>query len=934
MDTNKVELSVVPGPAPKIASMTVPTLRSKGDVSILCNLSISTGDSVHLTCFYSIDSGRTYKSTSNVSGKLSGLIASCTDTLVWHTASDYSGEYPGVRFKTVAVGIVGRSDSSATLFFTVDNKPPAFSGLRKTIAATNQVTLSWNPGTDLSLPVTYLIYKATTSGGENYSSADTSTTDTSIIIRNLNNFQNYLFVVRAKDLLGNTDTNRVEFSVTPAAKSAVTSIVTPGTSVKGDVTIKYFVSVPLQDSVSLQCYFSSDSGKTFSATSNVTGRLSGVMSSKMDSLIWHSGTDYKGESPKVQFSITPAGRGGTGNSAISNNLTIDNKPPVFYGLVSAKGDTNSATLSWHPGTDLDGPVKYYVYQSSTKSMGYSSSVATTLDSMIVIPNLQNFQTYFFVVRAQDQVGNIDTNTVTQTAIAVPLSSVARIVAPNVPLRGDVKIRYTVVIPSQDSVLLKCLASVDSGITYRDVTRNVAGRTTNVTLGSTDSLIWHSALDSLPESRLVRFKMVPVGRGGIGDSIATANFTVDNQPPRGGGVNGIQLVGWKSARVILNPATDMSTPIRYNYYFLKNGSRSSSPDTSVASDTLVLSNLPSMADTSFVVRAVDSLGNEDTSTVANKISTRTVGDFDGSVPFDNGDVAQFVSDWSNGDTVDVDMAPWGGSFPKITVKGNDTLNVDDIFVFAKMWTYSHQGSLQSRQSGSAKSAAMVARVDSTIKLNVDRSSRNSELSLGSDVDATLISCGVQIRYGSVHLSNGQALSVDSVSFSGADPSGKENGLLLVYNDTTNKIFYADYGLGSGFDPKGKSMVRLKMKIPKFGEHDSMIVSLVGYDSRVERVLSKDYSVHLADIPSTFALYQNYPNPFNPSTIIQFDLPKAGKVKLEIYNVIGQRVTTLADGSFDAGTYKIRFDAFRYASGVYFYVINTGSNRSAKKMMLLK
>ena len=90
------------------------------------------------------------------------------------------------------------------------------------------------------------------------------------------------------------------------------------------------------------------------------------------------------------------------------------------------------------------------------------------------------------------------------------------------------------------------------------------------------------------------------------------------------------------------------------------------------------------------------------------------------------------------------------------------------------------------------------------------------------------------------------------------------------------------------------------------------------------------------PKTFALSQNYPNPFNPSTEIDYTLPQGfnGFVTLKVYNVLGQEVSTLFAGSRTAGTFTVKFDASRFASGVYFYRMDAGSFSSTKKMVLMK
>jgi len=89
-----------------------------------------------------------------------------------------------------------------------------------------------------------------------------------------------------------------------------------------------------------------------------------------------------------------------------------------------------------------------------------------------------------------------------------------------------------------------------------------------------------------------------------------------------------------------------------------------------------------------------------------------------------------------------------------------------------------------------------------------------------------------------------------------------------------------------------------------------------------------------LPTEYALAQNYPNPFNPSTDISFALPNAGKVKLVVYNVLGQEVVTLVDQHMDAGNHTVTFEADDYASGVYFYRLNAERYSKTLKMMLLK
>jgi len=91
---------------------------------------------------------------------------------------------------------------------------------------------------------------------------------------------------------------------------------------------------------------------------------------------------------------------------------------------------------------------------------------------------------------------------------------------------------------------------------------------------------------------------------------------------------------------------------------------------------------------------------------------------------------------------------------------------------------------------------------------------------------------------------------------------------------------------------------------------------------------------SNLPAKFALGQNYPNPFNPSTVIEFSLPKASHVKLEVYNILGQSVNTLIDENMVAGVHRIEYDGSRLPSGIYFYRLIHAEGTQTRKMVLVK
>lgn len=126
--------------------------------------------------------------------------------------------------------------------------------------------------------------------------------------------------------------------------------------------------------------------------------------------------------------------------------------------------------------------------------------------------------------------------------------------------------------------------------------------------------------------------------------------------------------------------------------------------------------------------------------------------------------------------------------------------------------------------------------------------------------------------------------------------------------------------------------------------SNVVSTWG-ESFQKRAGRNDIATEEARIPRRFALHQNYPNPFNPETELRYGLPRAGQVKLVIFNLLGKPVRTLVTGKQPAGWYQRLWDGRGddgepLPSGVYLYLLTVtpedGSNpfRAVRKMTLLR
>jgi hypothetical protein len=107
----------------------------------------------------------------------------------------------------------------------------------------------------------------------------------------------------------------------------------------------------------------------------------------------------------------------------------------------------------------------------------------------------------------------------------------------------------------------------------------------------------------------------------------------------------------------------------------------------------------------------------------------------------------------------------------------------------------------------------------------------------------------------------------------------------------------------------------------------------FSGRGPRVLNVD-ELNQVEKKNSYLLFQNYPNPFNPSTQIQYVLPQASHVTLEIFNSVGQKVEELVNGQQAAGYHTVNFDAKDLSSGLYLYKLTTPTYTQTNKMLLIK
>jgi len=140
-------------------------------------------------------------------------------------------------------------------------------------------------------------------------------------------------------------------------------------------------------------------------------------------------------------------------------------------------------------------------------------------------------------------------------------------------------------------------------------------------------------------------------------------------------------------------------------------------------------------------------------------------------------------------------------------------------------------------------------------------------------------------------------------------------------------------------------------PTLGDTFAAIIGIVDYSYGEYEILPRDSTdiqseptgvesaEHPGALPLHYSLSQNYPNPFNPETEIRYAVPERAFVRLEVFNLLGQKVANLVDGSHAAGEYSVRWNGsddrgVSLASGIYFYRLQAGEFSDTRKMIFLK
>ncbi|MBX3128865.1 MAG: fibronectin type III domain-containing protein [Polyangiaceae bacterium] len=429
-DTNTVQKSATPFPdtiAPTFGGLV--SVTAQGPTGLSLSWSAATDDvsppgSIVYKVYQGSSAGGVVLTTPVVttapgatSANVSGLAADTTYYFIVRAVDEASNEDSNT---------IEKSGKTAP-----DTTAPTFGGATDaTPQSPTSILVSWSPATDDVTPsgnIVYDVYRSTTSGGQNFTTptATSAAGATNLMMTGLAATTTYYFVVRARDQAGNRDTNTTQVSATTPADTTP-PVFAGATSVSGATNTTLTVNwAAANDNVTPPasikyrvCWSTSPTGCTtsFSAMATVTGGTSHTVTGLPPNTSYYF----------VVRAEDLVGNVDTNTVVRSGATTPDVTPPTFAGAAAANAqNATTIQLTWAAATDNVTPVGSIVYdvymalssggQNFAAPSFTTAAGATSFNVTALAPNTP----YFFVVRARDQAGNRDSNTVQRTTSTLP-----------------------------------------------------------------------------------------------------------------------------------------------------------------------------------------------------------------------------------------------------------------------------------------------------------------------------------------------------------------------------------------------------------------------------------------------------------------------------------------------------------------------------------
>ena len=274
----------------------------------------------------------------------------------------------------------------------------------------------------------------------------------------------------------------------------------------------------------------------------------------------------------------------------------------------------------------------------------------------------------------------------------------------------------------------------------------------------------------------------------------------------------------------------------------------------------------------------------------------------------------------------------------------TFEIGDVIIFTNYFIFPDQAPLSPSQLASSDVnrdgyggtiADLVYMINKLVNITSKKISPIGmpvDIVLNKDSDILNIAYNSDIELGGLYLVLKSANELSSIPDMFTD--WEQRGMTVENSSDNNVVRVLIYSRNGAVMPTGYN------EILEIENNADFIIDEIQLSSADARLLKTEISGEISSVrPDDFVLAQNYPNPFNPTTEVAFSLARTSDISLIVYNVLGQEVKLLADGTYTTGDHKVVWDGKdnmgqAVSSGVYFYRLIAENFMTEKKMLLLK
>jgi len=765
------------------------------------------------------------------------------------------------------------------------------------------------------------------------------------------------------------------------------------------VKFDYYISNPDSLPTSLLCQFALDTNFSWQVPTLVNSDTSGILPENYNGQIyWNSKADLPGEDlESVYFKIIPYTQQGKGRIDSTKAFHLDNNMPPAVSIDSLigiqSGDINITYNLSDPELDTlqitceyFDPLTYFWRDASISGqtidlISYTGQIVWNTNNDL--PGVTGYYLIRIIPWDKDP-GSADTVEIKLDQIggSASISILNSVIG---EYRGDILFNYQISDNENDLIDLKCEYSVDSGFRWYQAT--VTGNTSGINqINYEDSLIWHSNIDLAElDKQTIRFKITPYDNH-YGFPDETNDFHVDNNQSPILSVGNIvsPIVGTVEVPIVIEDNEQDIINILASYKFnngnwqnmnvdIQNISPNSYNDTLFwnTSDYIGFGEFQSVQ-----IQLIPMDNDTGTGDISNQFDIYNyAGDYSGDIKINYDDLVQFAMAWGNQD-LSKEIGPATGTPPSLIPQPDGIIDFEDLMVLVQQWNWSYDNPGMLEKVFTEKNKYNITfNTPLAININTNKNETEWRRPLSKEYSRK------RINDKNKHLINIEQSEYDPWSNEFADninisidTTCKILGMYLeIYYDPTiltitdiNNQLLKDQ---NGFTFKatdgqaGKLIINsiILGKLNNILEQEGQLINLNLITNNSKKTnIDCIWQIHDIDgkvissglnsfdmtiykpIPRSYALYQNFPNPFNPSTTIRYQLPVDGKVKLEIYNILGEKVITLVNEEQTAGYYSKIWDINRiqtYASGLYIIHISVKGINNSKfskniKSLLIK